>query len=158
MEGEAIALSHAEMIAAAMELVSAQQILVLQPRDEHDAEERISIDDLVVDAEHGIGEFTSDAARIDYEVLFDYLADSVKENDFGYDSYVENQKPKDFNFEDFQHPKLNDTTINDVLRAAKLKNNYGAEMYVHPSAKALFDMWKMCNDIEDKIRYDMLTI
>ena len=95
---------------------------------------------------------------VDYETLFQYLSNSVKQNDFSAGSYMSYDKPVEIVANDIDHQKLNDFNIDKVVREAKLKNQYGIDNYVHPSVKAIFDMWKLCNNQENKLRYDLISL
>jgi len=94
----------------------------------------------------------------DYSQLFSYLGNSVKLAETEYNSYVGIHRTNETMREDFFNPKYSEDTMKEVLRAAKIKNTYGVEVYVNPLKKSMFDMWKLGNDSANKIMYDMISI
>ncbi|MFH0977731.1 MAG: hypothetical protein V1837_00370 [Candidatus Woesearchaeota archaeon] len=99
----------------------------------------------------------SEARAVDYEALFNYKS-TIKENDYSSNTYFIYDAPKATEDQDFFHPKFDDETINEILRAAKIRNQLGIEVYVNPMKKSLFDVWKLANSSDNKIRYDMVSI
>ncbi|MFH1510936.1 MAG: hypothetical protein ABIF10_04530 [Candidatus Woesearchaeota archaeon] len=122
--------------------------------------EEDSIDELVPDTtEEQLLLMQETTKSVDYSQLFLYLG-NLKDYDFSYNTFYGYGEGKDQRMEDEQTVtnKIDDSIIYKVLRASKLKNAYGLDTYIHPTHKALFDMWKMTNDIELKLRYDMISI
>lgn len=96
---------------------------------------------------------------LDYQELFSYLTGSVKPYDFSMDSYMSYDAPEiDGDSGDFLNPGLDDELIAEILKAKKTKDQYGVEVYVNPMKKSLFDVWKLGNTAELKMRYDMIVL
>ena len=97
--------------------------------------------------------------RLDYAELFRYLGAGVKK----YASYaVEEIKVEKWEDpeqdEDFFNPKFTDRSIYQIIRAAKIRNLYGVEVYINPMKKSMFDDWKMGNVAINRVLYDMVNI
>lgn len=55
--------------------------------------------------------------------------------------------------QDFYNPVLNSRGVDDLIRAAKIKNEYLMETYVNPFLQEKFDSWKMLHRIDVQVRY-----
>ncbi len=55
--------------------------------------------------------------------------------------------------QDFYNPVLNSRGVDELVRAAKIKNDYLIDNYVNPFLREKFDSWKMLHQIDVQIRY-----
>jgi hypothetical protein len=134
-------------------------ILVVTQDEGEPLESLISDEEEQNELEESVVSVEDIAPALNYEGLFSYLTGSVKHYDFSAGSYMSYDSP---NFEepkdDFFNPRLDDELIEEVLRAKKTKDQYGVEVYVNPMKKSLFDVWKLGNTVELKMRYDMAML
>ncbi len=122
--------------------------------------EKNKLKDIVGDEKSPVLMF-QEMKSLDYSTLFNYLGDKVKQcyeysgaADINVKRYVYD---KEFD-EDFFNPKFSIRMVFEILKAAKMQNTYGVEVYVNPMKKSLFDSWKSGNPKENKMFYDMIMI
>lgn len=98
--------------------------------------------------------------QADYSRMFAYLGElraySAYESSYAaYHSPVLSEHESE---EDFFNPVFSDDLIDEIIRAKKIRDTYGIEVYVNPMKKGIFDIWKFANSGEVKLRYDLISI
>jgi hypothetical protein len=127
--------------------------------DEVTLEDRISEGEEFIELEATVIHDEGGQEALDYQNLFNYLTGSVKHYDFSVGSYMSYDTPDcEEASDDFFNPEMNDELIDEILRAKKTMDMYGVEVYVNPMKKSLFDVWKLGNTVELRMRYDMIAL
>ncbi len=55
-------------------------------------------------------------------------------------------------------PKLDHAAIMKILQAAKRENMWGVKTYINPMLKEKFDRWKIFNDADNKLWYEIVSL
>lgn len=159
-----------ETLTAVAFLILKDRIKIIKKEDKKEPDEEIdnkedSIDEIVTKEEGEMPRLErdllyniSETKAVDYESLFSYLANSVKQNEFEHNSYFGYDRPAGRMQEDFFNPKYDEETMREVIRAKKIKDMFGVEVYINPMKKSLFDVWKLGNGSQNKLLYDVTNV
>jgi len=60
--------------------------------------------------------------------------------------------------DDFFNPKFDESLKREVIRAKKIKDVYGVEVYVSPIKKSLFEAWNSGHKLDNQVLYSMINI
>jgi hypothetical protein len=147
-------------------IIDSDKIALVPAKDDAcGAEETENLDELVADEVAGKEPFEkniayehSDIRQMDYESMFSYLGKSAKLNDFECGSYFSYDKPQTVEEESFFNPKMDMELVYEIVRAKKIRETLGVEVYVNPIKKSMFDDWKNGNFYENRQAWDLVNI
>ena len=93
-----------------------------------------------------------------YSQTYSYTK-NVRQQAYGADGLSVGKIELDIQHEDdFFNPKFDESLKREVIRAKKIKDFYGLEVYVSPIKKSLFEAWNSGHRLDNQILYSTINI